>query len=112
MIGTKALTLAVLLTAAGLSAPAAAGSTPLRSHVVRGDIRQLERAIDRADYRDTISEREAARLEYRTADLRHDFRHQNANGLTRAETIKLERRAQNIRTDLRRDRQDRIRRAR
>jgi len=45
MIGTKALTLAVLLTAAGLSAPAAAGSTPLRSHVVRGDIQQLERAI-------------------------------------------------------------------
>lgn len=80
--------------------------TPIRAEAVRDDINRLDADIDRADHNDTISEREAADLRRRVADLRNQFHRFNANGLTVAETNTLLGRANYIRDRLRMERFD------
>jgi hypothetical protein len=99
------LALAALL-AAGIAVPALAAGTPIRADRVRDDINALDNAIDRADNRDTISEREAANLRRRVHGLRNQFQQMNRNGLSHGEVNALETRINTIRTRLRMDRVD------
>lgn len=94
------------LALATASAPAPAQHAPVRAEVVRDDIERLDGAIDRADRRDTISEREARNLRERLASLRGQFRALSANGLTRGEVRRLEQRINYIRGRLRIERVD------
>ncbi|MCB2076924.1 MAG: hypothetical protein KDE55_04395 [Novosphingobium sp.] len=89
-----------------LAVPAQAGWTPVRTEIIRDDIEALEHAIDKADRKDRISEREAANLRARVHGLRQQFRAFNANGLSRAEMKKLEKRINNIRSRLQMEKVD------
>ena len=53
-----------------LAVPAQAGWTPVRTEIIRDDIEALEHAIDKADRKDRISEREAANLRARVHGAR------------------------------------------
>ena len=70
-------------------------------------IQELERRIQRSDWRDRISEREAASLRRDVWRLRQDYRAYSRNGLSRRETQILENRIQNVRQRLRWERNDR-----
>ena len=104
----KTILVAAVATLAGLgvAAPAQAKWTPVRAAVVRNDINDLDRSIDRADNRDTISEREAADLRRRLRSLRKQFRQMNANGLTRREVVRLQSRINYIRGRLKMEKVD------
>lgn len=99
--------LAVALLAASLTAPLHAAPTPVRSSEVWEDIVALERDVNRADARDTISEREAAGLRSQIADLKGQYRRFNANGLSPNEAQTLENRIHSLRNRLVNERGDR-----
>ncbi len=86
--------------------PAAARPTPARSNHVWHDIVQLERDVNRADTRDTISEREAAGLRAQIADLKADYNRLNRNGLSPANAHALERRIHQLRARLGNEKHD------
>lgn len=105
---TLTRTLAVIAAAAGLAlaAPAQAKWTPIRADHIRDQINALDAHINRADNRDTVSEREARDLRRRIDDVRGQFHRFNANGLDRAETQRLQSRIDTIRARLRMEKHD------
>ncbi|PLK26343.1 hypothetical protein [Novosphingobium sp. TH158] len=74
---------------------------------IEREIAQLERAVNRSDNRDRISEREAASLRREVAQLRYTYRSYARNGLTNREARILQNRIQNIRHHLQYERNDR-----
>ncbi len=98
---------AALAGAAMLAAlPAAARPTPIRSNHVWNDIVQLERDVNRADARDTISEREAAGLRAQIAELKADYNRLKRNGLSPANARALENRIHQLRARLGNEKHD------
>lgn len=86
--------------------PLAAKPTPIRSAEVWNDIERLERDVNLADQRDTISEREAAGLRAQIADLKKQYHKKNAGGLTPGEANALQSRIGELRQRLNRERHD------
>ncbi len=89
-----------------LASPALAAPTPVRSAEVWHDINELDRSIDRADQRDTISEREAAGLRAQVRTLRVQYHQLNRGGLTPAEARTLEQRIERLNARLGNERHD------
>ena len=81
--------------------------TPGRAEAIRNQIAQLERRISRNDFRDRISEREAAALRREVRDIRTQFRAFNRDGLNNREMRILETRIDRVRARLRVERNDR-----
>ena len=100
------LSCTLALLAASLCLPLHAAPTPVRSSQVWDHIVELERDVNQADARDTISEREAAELRTQIADLKAQYRRLNADGLTPNETQTLENRIKTLRSRLGNDRRD------
>lgn len=108
------LALAATLATAGLATPASAQSWngPARHNQVQTahvweEIAELDRKIDRADRRGTISQREAAGLHRQVGDLKREFRRMSANGLDRGEARQLAQRTDRIEHRLKNERRDR-----
>jgi len=109
--------LALTAAAAALAAPASAQSWQNNGHNSRHnqaansqiwqEIAELDRKIDRADWRNTISEREAAGLHRQVAELKRDYRRFSTNGLDRSEVRQLTQRSERIEQRLRSERHDR-----
>jgi Spy/CpxP family protein refolding chaperone len=78
-----------------------------RAQAIRAQIEQLRYRVDRIDYRDRISEREAAALRRAVHDLRLEFRDLSRNGLSHREARYLQDRINRIRERLRYERHDR-----
>ena len=68
---------------------------------------QIERRVARNDWRDRISEREAAGLRREVRDIRMQFRVFNRNGLDNREFRVLENRIARVKAQLRMERNDR-----
>lgn len=106
--------LAAATVAGGLALPSQASAqrrmeqtwTPERAAMIRNQINGLANDINRADRRNTISNREARGLHRSVQTLRSQFRNYNRNGLTRREVQYLQTRANNIRVRLRMERFD------
>jgi hypothetical protein len=99
---TFALFAAALLTAS----PALAKGTPVRSTEVWAEIQNLEADVNRADARDTISEREAAGIRAQIADIKQSYHRWNRNGLTSGEASALRNRISAQRIRLQNERHD------
>ena len=102
-IAAPALAAAMLI---GAVSPAMAQRTPYRADQIRAQINELQRRVDRSDYRNRISEREARGLRNDVRDLQATFRAYNRNGLNNAEMRTLNHRIDNIRARLRIERRD------
>lgn len=74
---------------------------------IRAQINELQRRVERVDYRDRISEREAAGLRNAVYGLRQQFRDYNRDGLSQREARILHDRIHDVRQRLRFERQDR-----
>jgi hypothetical protein len=104
--------IAALGLSAGVSAQAApyhhnAGRpTPARDANIRADINGLNRTIDRAVARRTISNREATGLRRDAAQVQRLYGQYARNGLTRTEMRTLQNRVDRIRVSLRMERTD------
>lgn len=109
---TATFIIPALLASMAVGAVSAEARTPARAEAIRNQIAQLDRAVDRSDERDRISEREAAGIRRDIRDLRWQFRNYNRDGLNNREMSLLESRIHSIRARLhmeRRDRDDRRR---
>lgn len=84
--------------------------TPVRDSNIRADINGLNRDIDRAAARRTISNREAASLKREAIQVQRLYSSYARNGLTRTETRTLQNRVDRIHVALRAERRDRDRR--
>lgn len=93
-------------TLAGAATPALAYPTPYRADTIRGQIAQLDRAINRSDWHGRITDREAARLRNDLAGIHQRFQRYNQNGLSQGEMRDLDRRVQNLRNRLQIDKID------
>jgi hypothetical protein len=102
----RPLTLALFAAAMLTASPALAKGTPVRSTEVWAEIQSLEADVDRADTRDTISEREAAGIRAQLADIKQQYHRWNANGLTPSEASALRNRISAQRNRLHNERQD------
>lgn len=80
--------------------------TPARAQAIRNQINELQRRIDRNDWRGRISDREARGLRKDVARLQRQFRDYNRNGLSNREMNVLQNRISNIRTRLHIERND------
>ncbi|MEW9855406.1 hypothetical protein [Novosphingobium sp. M1R2S20] len=80
--------------------------TPARDAQIRADIRSLDRAIDRAAARRTVSNREAASLRRESAQVQRLYASYARNGLSRTELRTLQNRVDRIRLALRTDKRD------
>jgi hypothetical protein len=80
--------------------------TPERSNAIRQQIWNLDRQIDRAAQRGTLSRREAMGLRRDVANLRNQYQIYNRNGLNFQEVRILQQRVNNVRTRLRLERAD------
>jgi len=81
--------------------------TPARAEAIRDQLAQLEQRVSRNDYRDRISEREAAGLRREVRDIRDQFRFFNRNGLDNREFRILQDRIDHAKARLRFERHDR-----
>ena len=81
--------------------------TPGRDNNIRAAINGLNRDIDRAVARRTISNREATGLRREAAQIQRLYGQYARNGLTRTETRTLQNRVDRIQTALRAERRDR-----
>jgi hypothetical protein len=81
--------------------------TPMRNANIRADINGLNRAIDQAAARRTISGREAAGLKREAYQVQRLYGQYARNGLTRSETQTLQNRVDRIHVALRAERRDR-----
>ncbi len=81
--------------------------TPARAEAIRNQINELQRRIDRNDWRGRISDREARSLRNDVARLQRQFRSYNRNGLSNQEMRILQNRIDNVRTRLHMERNDR-----
>ncbi|MDD3798713.1 MAG: hypothetical protein PHE36_05990 [Novosphingobium sp.] len=95
-----------LAAAATLATPATAESRPQNGVQVRQEIAQLDRQIDRARARHTISVREAARLHGQVDRLENLYARYARNGLTRAELRTLDNRIDRVKRQLHVERSD------
>jgi len=84
----------------------AARPTPGRDNQIRADINNLNRSIDRAIARRTISNREATGLRREAAQVQRLYAQYARNGLTMAETRTLRDRVNRIEYRLRAERRD------
>lgn len=98
---------ALALLAAGISMPVAARPAQVRNDHVWAEIAKLDRAVDRADARHTISSREAAGLHRQVSDLKQQYRRFAVNGLTGREANTLKARVHAIEARLNAERRDR-----
>ena len=80
--------------------------TPARNSEIRQDIQQLNRAIDRAAARRTISQREATGLRRQARDVQRLYAHYQRDGLSRDEVRQLQSRVNSVRVALRMERRD------
>ncbi|MET0251131.1 MAG: hypothetical protein ABW203_03035 [Novosphingobium sp.] len=80
--------------------------TPVRADVIRNQIAELQRRVERNDRRDRISEREAAGLRRDVYRLRDQFRDYNRNGLSNREIQVLDQQIDRIRARLHIERND------
>jgi len=81
--------------------------TPVRNSNIRADIAGLNRAIDQAFARRTISNREATSLKRDAVQVQRLYTQYARNGLTRSETLTLQNRVDRIHVALRAERRDR-----
>jgi hypothetical protein len=81
--------------------------TPVRNANIRADINGLNRAIDQAAARRTISNREATGLKREAYQVQRLYAQYARNGLTRSETQTLQNRVDRIHVALRAERRDR-----
>ena len=93
--------------ALGAAMPAQAYHAPRGDHAVARQIDQLQFAVQRADGRDRVSEREAAGLRHAVFELKRQYRQLSRDGLSRGEQRFLERRIDSIRSRLHHERRDR-----
>ena len=77
------------------------------ANAIARQIEQLRYQVERTDYRDRISEREAAGLRRAVWNLRQQFRDYSRNGLSPREAAVLQDRIHEIRQRLRYERRDR-----
>jgi len=84
-----------------------ARETYFRTDLVRNQLDELARRVNRNDWRDRISEREAAGLRRDVARTREQFRWMNRDGLDHRELRVLQARIDSIRFQLRGERHDR-----
>lgn len=84
-------------------------SSQSRSAAINHRINELERAVNRNDGRNRISEREAASLRREVRELSQQFHRYDRNGLSKSEYRTLERRIERIRARLHVERHDRDR---
>lgn len=82
-------------------------ATPVRNSNIRADIYGLNRDIDRAIARRTISNREAMGLKREAVQVQRLYQQYARNGLTRTETRTLQNRVDRIHVALRAERRDR-----
>jgi hypothetical protein len=82
-------------------------STPYRNADIRSDIAQLQRDINRAERRGTISHREARALTRKADNLKALHARYARGGLTAYEMRTLDARLKNVRVALREERRDR-----
>ncbi|MBB4858207.1 hypothetical protein HNO88_001526 [Novosphingobium chloroacetimidivorans] len=82
-------------------------ATPVRNSNIRADINGLNRDIDRAFARRTISNREATSLKRDAIQVQRLYQQYARNGLTRTETRTLQARVDRIHVALRAERRDR-----
>jgi hypothetical protein len=80
--------------------------TPERTNAIRNQIWQLDRAIERAEQRRTISRQEARSLNRDVRALRNQYQIYSRNGLNFQEVRYLQDRVNRIRTRLRMERLD------
>ena len=80
--------------------------TPARNAEIRQDINQLDRAIDRAAARRTISPREASGLRRQARDVQRLYARYQRDGLSRGEARQLQDRVNSVRVALRMERRD------
>lgn len=80
--------------------------TPARNAEIRQDVHSLNRAIDRAAARRTISQREASGLRNQARDVQRLYVSYARGGLTRQEVRNLEMRVNSVRGALRMERRD------
>lgn len=81
-------------------------ATPVRADAIRDQLQDLQTRIDRNDFRDRISPREAAGLRREIRDARQQFRWFNRDGLDQREMRTLQNRIDHIRGQLRMERND------
>jgi len=80
--------------------------TPQRTNSIRNEIWQLDRAVDRAERRRTITRREARQLDRQVRGLRVQYNRYARNGLTLWEVRALSRDVNQVRRQLRMARLD------
>lgn len=80
--------------------------TPVRDNKIRADINNLNRNIDRAIARRTISNREATGLKRDAAQIQRLYAQYARNGLTQVEQRTLRNRVDRIENQLRAERRD------
>jgi hypothetical protein len=95
------------VTAVGAVAPAFAAPMPYRADTIRSQIADLQMRVNRNDYRNHISPREAAGLRGDVARLQDQYRAYSRNGLSPSEYRTLQGRIDTIRTRLQFERHDR-----
>lgn len=81
--------------------------TPARAEAIRNQIAMLEQRINRNDFRDRISEREAWGLRREVRDIREQFRSFNRDGLNNREFRILQNRIDRAKDRLHFERNDR-----
>lgn len=80
--------------------------TPARNSEIRQDIASLNKAIDRAAARRTISQREATGLRRQARDVQRLYAQYQRGGLDRSEVRALQNRVNSVRVALRMERRD------
>ena len=107
----RKLILSAVMAAAAIAgtAPASAQAWRLQPSVqrqIQTDINQLNRQIDRATQRRTISQREATALRRQALNLQRSYNDYRRNGLDRVEVARLESQVNQLHQRLRLERRD------
>ncbi|VWX46849.1 hypothetical protein [Novosphingobium sp. 9U] len=107
LIAAMGMGLAVQADAQSMGRHNAGHATPVRNSNIRADINGLNRDIDRAVARRTISNREAMGLKRDAIQVQRLYQQYARNGLTRSEVNTLQNRVDRIHVALRAERRDR-----
>lgn len=99
---TGALALGLAVAAPASARPEAGRSTATWNHIV-----QLERDVNRADARNTVSDREASAIRRDIAAVKQQYRRFSANGINSNEARMIDGRVAQIRQRLHHERRDR-----
>jgi hypothetical protein len=118
LTGIAAAALMAATVGGGLAVPTAASAqvtirfgeprywTPERTGAIRNQIWQLDNAVDRAERRRTINNREARQLHRQVRNLEYTYNRYARNGLNFAEVRALQNQVNRVRQQLRMDRLD------